>query len=121
MFYKVLIADDSKFMRQLLKKTIMCEHYVVIAEAANGSEAIDLYKKMAPDIVLLDLTMDGINGMTALKEIKKLNPNANVIICSAMGQSKIIIEALQNGAKDFIVKPFFNELLPALDKLREPY
>ncbi|MEW9110823.1 response regulator [Cytobacillus gottheilii] len=117
MHYKVLIADDSMFMRQLLKKAISSDRYTVIGEAANGKEAIKLFKRMSPDIVLLDLTMDGINGMTALKEIRRIDSRANVIICSAMGQSKIIIEALQNGAKDFVVKPFFNELLPALDKV----
>lgn len=113
----VLIADDSKFMRQLLKRTLAKGDYRVIAEAENGCEAVSLFKETSPDIVLLDLTMPCKNGIDALKEIKLNDPNAQVVICSSMGQSRLIIEALNYGAKDFIVKPYFNELIPALNKL----
>lgn len=117
MGHTVLIADDSMFMRQLLKKALTEGNYRVIAEATNGCEAISLFKKVSPDIVLLDLTMKCKDGMIALREIKSIDPQAQIIICSSMGQSKIIVEALKNGAKDFIVKPYFNELIPALNKL----
>jgi two-component system, chemotaxis family, chemotaxis protein CheY len=117
MINKVLIADDSMFMRQILKRTLSEGNYQVIAEASDGCEAISLFKKFSPDIVLLDLTMSCKDGMAVLKEIKNLDPNAKVVICSAMGQSKLILEALNYGAKDFIVKPYFNELIPALNKL----
>jgi two-component system chemotaxis response regulator CheY len=113
----VLIADDSMFMRQILKRTLAEGNYQVIAEATDGYEAISLFKEASPDIVLLDLTMTCKNGMTVLKEINNLDPNAKVVICSAMGQSKLIVEALNYGARDFIVKPYFNELIPALNKL----
>ncbi|WP_026584213.1 response regulator [Bacillus sp. J33] len=113
----VLIADDSMFMRQILKRTLAEGNYQVIAEATDGCEAISLFKEASPDIVLLDLTMTCKNGMTVLKEINNLDPNAKVVICSAMGQSKLIVEALNYGARDFIVKPYFNELIPALNKL----
>lgn len=117
MIKKVLIADDSMFMRQVLKRTLSEGNYHVIAEASDGCEAISLFKEASPDIVLLDLTMPCKDGMNVLKEMKKLDSNAKVVICSAMGQSKLIVEALNYGAKDFIVKPYFNELIPALNKL----
>jgi two-component system chemotaxis response regulator CheY len=117
MINKVLIADDSMFMRQLLNRTLSEGNYQVIAEASDGCEAISLFKEVSPDIVLLDLTMPCKDGLAVLKEIKILDPNAKVVICSAMGQSKLIVEALNYGARDFVVKPYFNELIPALNKL----
>ncbi len=106
----VLIADDSLFMRNYLKSLIVRENYKVISEASNGEEAIIKYKKFIPDIVFLDITMPKVNGIHALKEIKKFDPNATVIMCSSLGQKSIIIDALQNGATEFIVKPYFNNL-----------
>ncbi|MCM3404930.1 response regulator [Cytobacillus oceanisediminis] len=117
MINKVLIADDSTFMRQLLRRTLAKGNYQVIAEASDGCEAISLFKEVSPDIVLLDLTMPCKDGLSVLKEIKILDPNAIVVICSSMGQSKIIVEALNYGARDFIVKPNFNELIPTLNNL----
>lgn len=112
----ILIADDSRFMRNLLKNHLNESNFHVIAEASDGCEAVSLYKKVSPDIVLLDLTMPCINGMIALENIRKIDPHAKVVICSAMGQQRLIIEALGHGAKDFIVKPYFNQLVPILNK-----
>jgi two-component system, chemotaxis family, chemotaxis protein CheY len=113
----VLVVDDSMFMRNHIKNILSKNDYHVIAEATNGHEAISLYLKVHPEIVLLDLILGEINGMTVLKELKKRNSKAKVVICSSMGQKHLIMEALKLGAKDFIVKPNFNELIPALDKI----
>jgi two-component system, chemotaxis family, chemotaxis protein CheY len=113
----VLIADDSMFTRNLLKKLLTDNGYQVVAEASDGSNAVSLYKEKTPDIVILDLIMPIMNGLDALKSILKFDPEAKVIICSSMGQKSFIIDALQIGAKDFIIKPYFDELIPALNKL----
>ncbi|MBS4207491.1 response regulator [Bacillus sp. FJAT-50079] len=114
----VLIIDDSKFMRNFLKRKLVRNGFKVIAEAESGEEAIKLYKAHFPSIVLSDITLPGINGITTLKEIKKFNPTANVIMCSSLGYQDLIIEALRNGAIDFIVKPFFENLIPILNKIK---
>lgn len=113
----VLIADDSRFMRDLLKKHLKDSDFKVIAEASDGCEAVSLYRDVYPDLVIMDLNMPCKNGMNALENIKNMDSNAKVVICSAMGQQRIIIEALGQGAKDFVVKPYFNELVPTLKKL----
>jgi two-component system, chemotaxis family, chemotaxis protein CheY len=113
----VLIADDSRFIRNLLKNILQEEGFQVFYEAPDGLSAVSLYKEKSPDIVLLDLTMPILNGIDALKNIIDYDPIANVIICSAMGQNRLIMEAIKSGAKDFIVKPYFNELGPAVRKL----
>ncbi|MEH7223712.1 response regulator [Bacillus sp. JJ1566] len=105
-----LIADDSLFMRNYLKSLLARENYKVISEASNGEEAINKYKKCLPDIVLMDITMPKVNGIDALIEIIAFDPNATVIMCSSMGQKSIMIDALRNGATEFIVKPYFNNL-----------
>jgi two-component system, chemotaxis family, chemotaxis protein CheY len=110
----VLIADDSMFTRNLLKKLLTDNDYQVVAEASDGSSAVSLYKEKTPDIVILDLIMPIMNGLDALL---KFDPEAKVIICSSMGQKSFIIDALQIGAKDFIIKSYFDELIPALNKL----
>jgi two-component system, chemotaxis family, chemotaxis protein CheY len=117
MFKTALIADDSMFMRNLLKNLLTDNGYQVVAEAFDGSSAVSLYKEKTPDIVILDLTMPMMNGLDALKNILKFDPKAKVIICSAMGQKSLITDALQIGAKDFIIRPYFNKLIPALNKL----
>jgi two-component system chemotaxis response regulator CheY len=117
MFKTVLIADDSRFIRNLIKNILYKQGFQVIFEASDGSIAVALYKKELPDIVLLDLTMPNINGLDALRNIIKFDPKAKVIICSAMGQKRLIIDAIKFGAKDFIVKPNFNALVPAIEKL----
>ncbi|WP_010283602.1 response regulator [Bacillus timonensis] len=113
----VLIADDSLFMRTYLKSLLNREQYIVISEARDGEEAVNKYKEHLPDIVLLDITMPKVSGVDALIEIKKYNPKATVIMCSAMGQKSIIIDSIRKGAKDFIIKPYFNNLVRILNNI----
>ena len=103
---KVLVVDDAAFMRMTIKKMIESEGHTVVGEAGNGVEAVQKYMEIQPDVVMLDITMPEMNGVDALKRIKELDPNAKVIICSAMGQQAMVAQAIQSGAKDFIVKPF---------------
>lgn len=105
----ILICDDSAFMRNMLAATLRNASYNVVGEAGNGVEAVAKYKELHPDIVTMDITMPEMDGIEALKNIKAYDANANVIMCSAMGQQAMVIEAIQAGAKDFIVKPFQNE------------
>lgn len=101
----ILVADDAMFMRSILKSILVKQGYEIV-EAGDGIQAIEQYKKIKPDIVTLDITMPNMDGLAALKHIREFDPNANVIMCSAMGQQAMVMEAIQNGAKDFIVKPF---------------
>lgn len=103
---KVLVVDDAKFMRVTLTTILKQEKHEIAGEAENGQEAIRLFKETKPDLVTMDITMPLMNGIDALKEIMKLDPKAKVIVCSAMGQQKVVVEAIEIGAKDFIVKPF---------------
>ena len=103
---RILIVDDAAFMRMLLKDIVTKAGYEVAGEAANGTEAVEKYKELKPDIVTMDITMPEMNGIEATKEIMKVDPKANIIMCSAMGQQMMVVEAIQAGAKDFIVKPF---------------
>ena len=111
MAIKVLIVDDAMFMRNMIAeifngKNYSGEEYEVVAEAENGIEAVERYKEHTPDIVTMDIVMPEMTGIEALREIMNLNPAANVIMCSALGQDSLVMEALDAGAKDFIVKPF---------------
>ena len=103
---RVLIVDDAAFMRMMVKDILSKNGYDVVGEAANGLQAIEKYQELRPDITTMDITMPELDGISAVKEIKKLDPNAKVIMCSAMGQQAMVIEAIQSGARDFIVKPF---------------
>jgi two-component system chemotaxis response regulator CheY len=103
---RVLVVDDAAFMRMMLKDILGKNGVEVVGEAANGNEAVEKYKELNPDIVTMDITMPEKDGITAVKEIKALYPQAKVIMCSAMGQQPMVLEAIQAGAKDFIVKPF---------------
>ena len=103
---RILIADDAAFMRTVLKEMLTKGGFEVCGEAANGLEAIEKYKELKPDIVTLDITMPELDGMGALKEIRAYDPNANIVMCSAMGQKTFVLDAIKSGAKDFIVKPF---------------
>ncbi|WP_448375947.1 chemotaxis protein CheY [Fervidobacterium sp.] len=103
---RVLVVDDAAFMRMMLKDILTKGGHEVVGEAANGVEAVEKYKELKPDVVTMDITMPEMNGIDAIKEIRKFDPNATVIVCSAMGQQAMVIEAIQAGAKDFIVKPF---------------
>ena len=102
----ILICDDAAFMRMMIKDILTKNGYTVAGEAENGLKAIEKYKEISPDLVLMDITMPEMDGIQALKEIKKLDGSATVIMCSAMGQQAMVIESIQAGAKDFIVKPF---------------
>lgn len=102
----ILIVDDAAFMRMMIKDILSKNGYTVAGEAENGIKAIEKYNEVKPDLVLMDITMPEKDGIQALKEIKALDPKAQVIMCSAMGQQAMVIESIQAGAKDFIVKPF---------------
>ncbi|MEI7473592.1 MAG: response regulator [bacterium] len=108
---RVLIADDSRFMRQYLTTILKKNGYLVVAEAADGEAAVELYQKHSPDMVILDITMPKKSGIESLREIKMLNKDAKVVICSSMGQKFFIQDAYDNGAVDFIVKPFTIETI----------
>ncbi len=113
----VLIVDDAAFMRLTIKDIIKNIGFEVAGEAENGKECIKKYKDLEPDLVIMDITMPEMDGIEALKEIRKLDNEANIVICSAMGQQKMVIEAIEAGAKDFIVKPFKeNRIKEALNK-----
>lgn len=103
---KILIVDDAAFMRMMIKDILSKNGFEIAGEANDGVQAIEKYKEVSPDLVTMDITMPEMDGITALKEIKKFDPNAKVIMCSAMGQQAMVIDAIQAGAKDFIVKPF---------------
>lgn len=114
----VLVVDDAAFMRLSLKQILENHGHKMIGEAANGKEAIGKYMELKPDVTILDITMPEMNGLDALKFIKELDPNARVIICSALGQQEQLAKAIQYGATDFIVKPFDNSrLIAALEKV----
>lgn len=106
--YRVLIADDALFMRTVIKNNLERVGFEVVAEAANGREAVNLYKQYKPDLVFMDITMPEMTGIEAVKEIRKGYPESRIIMCSAMGQAPMVIEALKAGAVDFLVKPINN-------------
>ncbi len=115
---KILIVDDAAFMRMMIKDILEKNDYEVVGEAQDGVEAVEKYTELRPDLVTLDITMPEKDGITALKEIMAEDPNAKVIMCSAMGQQAMVIDAIQAGAKDFIVKPFQAErVLEAISKV----
>ena len=102
----VLICDDAAFMRMMIKDILTKNGYNVVGEAENGAKAVEKYNELKPDLVLMDITMPEMDGIQALKAIKGADGGAKVIMCSAMGQQSMVIESIQSGAKDFIVKPF---------------
>jgi two-component system, chemotaxis family, chemotaxis protein CheY len=113
----VLIVDDALFMRTVLKDILTKNGYEVIGEATNGFEAIEKYQELQPDITTMDITMPELDGIEALKKIREIDSNARIIMCSAMGQQGIVVEAIKNGACDFIIKPFQpTRVLEALEK-----
>ncbi|MDF2474019.1 MAG: cheY [Anaerocolumna sp.] len=105
----ILLVDDSAFMRKMEGDVITKNGHVIVGEAGNGKEAIDMYQKLLPDLVIMDITMPELNGVEAVKVIKTLDPKAKIIMLSAMGQDYMVIEAISSGASDFIVKPFQDE------------
>ena len=102
---KILIVDDASFMRMMLRD-ILTKAGHEVSEAENGKRAVEMYNEVNPDLVTMDITMPEMNGIDALKEIRKKNGSSKVVMCSAMGQQAMVIESIQAGAKDFIVKPF---------------
>ena len=102
----ILIVDDASFMRMMIKDILTKNGFEVVGEAENGVKAVEKYKELDPELVIMDITMPEMDGIQAVKEIKKINGEARVVMCSAMGQQAMVIEAIQAGAKDFIVKPF---------------
>ena len=115
---KILRVDDAAFMRMMIKDILTKNGYEVVAEAANGVEAVELYKSHQPDLVTMDITMPEMDGIEAVKQIKAVNPAAKVIMCSAMGQQSMVMDAIKAGANDFIVKPFqADRVLEAVKKI----
>lgn len=115
---KILIVDDAAFMRMMIKDILTKNGYEVVAEAANGVQAVELYKTHQPDLVTMDITMPEMDGIEAVKQIKAVNPGAKIVMCSAMGQQSMVMDAIRAGAKDFIVKPFQAErVLEAIKKV----
>lgn len=103
---RVLIVDDAAFMRMMIKDILSKNGYEVAGEAENGLKAVEKYKELMPDLVLMDITMPEMNGIDAVKNIKAIDSSAKIVMCSAMGQQAMVIESIQAGARDFIVKPF---------------
>ncbi|QSX07189.1 response regulator [Sedimentibacter sp. zth1] len=103
---KIMIVDDAAFMRMMIKDTLKKNGYEELLEAGDGEIAVNTYKTESPDLVIMDITMPNKDGLQALKEIKEYDSNAKIVMCSAMGQESMVVEAIKLGAKDFIVKPF---------------
>lgn len=115
---KVLIVDDAAFMRMMIKDILEKNGYEIVGEAANGAIAVEMYQKEKPDVVTMDITMPDVDGIEAVKRIKEIDPAAKVIMCSAMGQQSMVMEAIKAGARDFIVKPFqADRVLEAVQKV----
>ena len=113
----VLIADDAAFMRMMIKNILTEAGYEVVGEAENGVVAVSKYRELKPDLTTMDITMPEMDGLAALREIRGQDPQARVVMCSAMGQQSMVIESIQAGARDFIVKPFQPErVLEAIQK-----
>jgi two-component system chemotaxis response regulator CheY len=117
---RVLIADDASFMRQMIREIIEPEGYEVVGEATNGIEAVEQFEELSPDLVTMDIVMPKRSGIDAVKGILAKHPDARVVMCSALGQETLVMEALQAGARDFIVKPFKpDNVLATLKKILE--
>lgn len=114
----VLIVDDAAFMRMMIRDILEQNNFHVVAEAKDGMSAIEQYKKYKPDIVTMDITMPDMDGIKTVEEIKKIDSGAKIIMCTAMGQQAMVIDAIRAGAKDFIVKPFEeSQVLEAINKV----
>ena len=114
----ILIVDDAAFMRMMLKNILTKGGYQIADEAQDGAQAVEKFAATNPDLVIMDITMPNLDGIGALKKIRELNPAAKVIMCSAMGQEAMVVEAIKAGAMDFIVKPFqADRLLAAISRV----
>lgn len=114
---QLLVVDDSAFMRSYLKRLLIDSDFEVIAEASSGEEAIAIYERYQPDLVILDITLPKMDGIETLQKIVQLDPQAKVVMCSSLGQKYLIEKALKIGAKDFIVKPYFNQFISVLNNV----
>lgn len=115
---RVLVIDDTTFMRIFLKSILVKGGHVVVGEADDGVKTVEQYKVLNPDIVTMDITMPNMNGIDAVKQIMSYDPSAKIVMCSAMGQQEMVMDAIKAGAKDFVVKPFQEDrVLNALSKL----
>jgi two-component system chemotaxis response regulator CheY len=114
---RILIVDDAAFMRMMIKDILTKNGYEVVGEAENGTKAVQMYKELKPELVTMDITMPEMDGIQAVREIKKIDSSAKIIMCSAMGQQMMVMEAIQAGARDFVVKPFQQErVIQAIEK-----
>ena len=115
---RVLIVDDAAFMRMMIKDILEKNGFEIVGEASNGLKAVEMYKKEKPDVVTMDITMPDMDGIEAVKAIKAFDSSAKVIMCSAMGQQSMVMDAIKAGARDFIVKPFQSDrVLEAINKV----
>ena len=103
---KILLVDDAAFMRKMIKDTLTKNGYTEVFEAVDGADAVEKFSELSPDLVVMDITMPNMDGLEALKAIRAKDGSANVVMCSAMGQESMVMDAVRSGAKDFIVKPF---------------
>jgi two-component system chemotaxis response regulator CheY len=111
---RILVVDDSKFMRGLVGKTLAAAGHEVVGQAEDGAQAVERYAELRPDVLTLDITMPNVNGLKALEAIISLDPEARVVMCSALGQERKMLEAMRLGAKSFIVKPYLDGLPGAI-------
>ncbi|MFH0858921.1 MAG: response regulator [Candidatus Omnitrophota bacterium] len=121
---KIMIVDDALFMRKMLGKALTEAGHEISAEASNAKEAVEKYKKFKPDLVTMDIVMplmEEMDGIGAVKEIIRIDPQAKILVCSVMGQQSLVVEAIRSGAKDFIIKPINTErLIEAVNKALFP-
>lgn len=106
---KILLVDDAAFMRKMIKDTLSKNGYTDLHEAVDGADAVEKFTELKPDLIIMDITMPNMDGLEALKAIRAKDSGANIVMCSAMGQESMVMDAVRSGAKDFIVKPFKGE------------
>ena len=120
MSHTVLVCDDAIFMRTMISDILTQAGYEVVGEAETGAQAVERFKELSPDLVMMDIVMPVMGGIDAVREIIKIAPNAKILMCSAMGQQALVVEAIQAGARDFIVKPFQpSRVLEAVQRVLE--
>ena len=120
MSHSVLVCDDTIFMRTMIMGILTEAGYEVIGQAESGAEAVERFKELDPDLVMMDIVMPDMGGIDAVREIIKISPSARILMCSAMGQHSLVTEAIQAGAKDFVVKPFQqSRVLEAVERVLE--